>query len=790
MTIKKVAVIGSGVMGAGIAAQIANAGVPVVLLDIVPENAADRSALAKGAIEKMLGSTPAPFMLDKNAKLITPGNLEDDLSMLSECDWIIEVVLEDMEIKHQTYEKINAHRKKRSIVSSNTSTIPLHHLTEPFGDDFAADFMITHFFNPPRYMRLLELVTGEKARPDAVSEIREFCDIRLGKGVVDCHDTPGFIANRLGVFWLQCALNEAIRHGISVEQADAIMSKPVGIPKTGVFGLIDLVGIDLMPHLAESLLSTLPEDDLYREIYIDHPFIRQMIKAGYTGRKGKGGFYRLHKAGDGKKEKQALRIEPHHFDENAYAKVEKPAPVNAKDGLRALVERDDESGHFAWAVLSKTLTYAASLVPEIADDIAAVDEAMRLGYNWTYGPFEMIDAFGPAWFAAQIQKDGLDIPPILEKLGDRNFYQVKNSKLHYFGTNGIYNAMQRPEGVLLLRDLKLSADPVLKNDSANVWDIGDGVLCFEHQTKMNTFDDLIFALLHETIDTIENSGGKYKALVIYNEAAHFSAGANLGMAMELIKQDRWEEVETFIAEGQKTFKRLKFAPFPVISAPSGLALGGGCEVLLHSDHIQAHAETYTGLVEAGVGLIPAWGGCKEMILRYRALERARHQDVWFSPENDPMSAVRQAFETIGLAKTSKSAAEAVSIGYFRTNDRITMNRERLLFDAKKAALEMAENYKALGMEEDIRLPGPSGKAALDASVADMQKSGAATPYDGVVCNHLSSVLAGGEDADWTKPVSEDDLMKLEFDEFRQLLRNQGTWDRITHMLETGKPLRN
>ncbi len=792
MTIQKVGVIGSGVMGGGIAAQIANAGIPVVLLDIKPQEAKNGTDLAAAAVQKMLKTDPAPFMLPENAKLIETGNLEDDLGLLGDCDWVIEVVLEDLKVKHATYDKIAAHAKKGAIISSNTSTIPLAKLIEGCDKAFAQNFMITHFFNPPRYMRLLEIVAGGDTAAKAVETIRAFCDVRLGKGVVMCNDTPGFIVNRLLVYWIQAALNEAIKRGIDIETADAVMSRPLGIPKTGVFGLIDLVGVDLMPYLSGSLLETLPGDDAYRTLHQDYPFIAQMIEAGYTGRKGKGGFYRLDPDAKGKKEKQALAIDPATFNESQYKAATRPKPAAAaagKKGPRAVLESDDDAGRYARAVMLKTLSYAASLVPEIADNIAAVDEAMRLGTNWKMGPFEMIDALGPAWLAAELEKEQIAVPTLLQQIGDGTFYKAEDGVQHYFGTDGKYHQLERPEGVLLLRDLKLAQKPVMKNGSASVWDIGDGVLCFEKTSKMNTFDKQIFEMIGKVIAHIGDGTGAHKALVFYNEGSAFSAGANLGLALFMINIAMWPQVEEFIAGGQRAFMALKYAPFPVISAPSGLALGGGCEVLLHSDHVQAHAETYTGLVEVGVGLIPAWGGCKEMILRFQARQKAQHNNVWFSPANDPMGAPRKAFETIGLASVAKSAAEAQKIGYFRDSDGITMNRDRLLYDAKQAALRLAENYEPPQKAEEIRLPGPSGKYALDMAVADLRKSGKATPYDVVVSGHLATVLSGGE-ADWTKPLSEDELVALERREFVKLLHNEGTMQRIEYMLDNGKPLRN
>ncbi|MCK6417492.1 MAG: 3-hydroxyacyl-CoA dehydrogenase/enoyl-CoA hydratase family protein [Alphaproteobacteria bacterium] len=798
MTLSKIAVIGSGVMGSGIAAHITNAGVPVVLLDIkLPEK-----DLAKDAVARMLKADPAPFMRPENAKLITTGNLEDDVNLLKDCDWIIEVVLEDLKVKHKTYETIEKVRKKGAVVSSNTSTIPLQHLIDGRSKDFAAHFMITHFFNPPRYMRLLELVTGPQTDAKAAANIREFCDVRLGKGVVVCKDTPGFIANRLGVYWLTAGVNEAIKQNVSVEIADAVMSKPVGIPKTGVFGLIDLVGIDLMPKLEDSLLSTLPQDDLYRSLHTDHPFIKQMIAGGYTGRKGKGGFYRLDPTSKAK-DKQALKLrDGKSFAEDHYTKSEKaadPAVDAGKAGLRAVLEANSSGGRYARAVLLQTLHYAASLAGEIADTVQAIDEGMRWGYNWKAGPFEMIDQLGAAWFAQALQQEGLSVPKIVQQVGDGQFYRIHNGAQQFFGLDGQYHDVVRAPGVLLLSDIKLKSQPVLKNSAAKVWDIGDGVLCFEHTSKMNTFEEGTFDLLEQTIKTIGDGKGQYKALVVYNESSNFSAGANLGIALFMINIAMWPQVEGFIARGQKVFTDLKFAPFPTVGAPSGMALGGGCEILLASDAVQAHAETYVGLVEVGVGVIPGWGGCKEMILRLQEREQeafnksmsaVKKESLWFSPPVTPMGATRKAFETIGTATVAKSAFEAQDIGYFRTRDGVTMNRDRLLFDAKQKALQLAQNYQPPMKREDIRLPGASGKLALEMAVADLQKSGKATPYDGVVSAHLADVLTGGTKGDWSVKMSEDDILKLELAQFMHLLKNEGTLARIEHMLDKGKPLRN
>lgn len=775
--IEKVAVIGAGVMGSGIAAHIANAGIDVVLLDIIPKDAKDRSVIAKSAIEKMLKADPAPFMHKKNAKRITPGNIEDDIGLLAEVDWTIEVVLEDLKIKHDIYQKIEKNRKKGSIVSSNTSTIPLENLIEGQSDAFAKDFLITHFFNPPRYMRLLELVVGKKTRKDAIQIVRDFCDIQLGKGVVDCNDTPGFIGNRIGTFWIQAALNEAFDKGVTVEEADAVLGKPIGVPKTGIFGLVDLVGIDLMPHLSKSMLSTLPKDDEYRKLHRDFDLINKMIADGYTGRKGKGGFYNVRKE-NGKSVKLAIDLKTGEYVEAKRPKVE-AAEVSKEGGAKATFTHASNPGQYAWAVMSKTLAYAASLVGIIADDVYNIDLGMKLGYNWKFGPFELIDQLGAKWFAEQLKKEKIDVPDILKKIGDQTFYKVEDGKLHFFGLDGKYHEIVRPEGVLLLSDIKMGSKPVSKNGSASLWHIGDGVLCLEFHSKMNAIDQDIFTMIQKAITTIGDGKGEYKALVIHNEGSNFSAGANLGLALFTINVGLWPQLDDFVAGGQAVYKALKFAPFPKVGAPSGMALGGGCEILLHCDAVQAHAETYIGLVEVGVGIIPGWGGCKEMLIRHAK----------YGKQKGPMPPAVNSFQTIGTATVAKSAHEAFDHLYFiKDRDAVTFNRDRVLFDAKKKVLELLKDYKVREMQE-IRLAGPAAKVAMEMAVADLKQAGKITPHDVVVSNALAVVLSGGN-TDYTTPINEDALIKLEHKEFMKLVRNPDTIARIEHMLETGKPLRN
>lgn len=774
MNIEKVAVIGAGVMGVSIAAHISNADVPVYLLDIVPKSADDevknRNVVAETAVKKLLKSHPAALMHKKNARLITTGNIEDHLELLSDADWVIEAVIEDLDIKRNLYRQLEKVCSSQTVISSNTSTIPLRQLVDGFSTDFQSRFIITHFFNPPRYMRLLEVVSSSKTEVKLINAVREFAEIKLGKGCVDCKDTTGFIANRIGIYWVQYGLVEAIKQGISIEEADAVISTPFGIPKTGIFGLLDLVGLDLIPHIIESMRQ-LPEQDAFYEINQIPELFSRMIADGYIGRKGKkGGFYRLSTSG-GKRAKESIDLKT-----GDYSKSEKPSldclKVAHKQGLQDFLSLDDKCSIYAWMVISKTLLYATSLVPEIADDITAVDKAMCLGYNWEYGPFELLDKIGVDWFADRIKQEGKEIP---ELLTSDNFYKTDSGVLEYRTLSAAYQSVSRAEGVLLLSDVKLIKPAVLENVSASLWDVGDGVACFEFHSKMNTFDMDILSLLRESLKKVEQD---FKALVIHNEADNFSAGANLSLLMFAINQGNWEGVENLIRQGQQTFMALKYAPFPVVAAPTGLALGGGCEILLHCDAIQAHAELYTGLVEVGVGLVPSWGGCKEYLRRCLQLKIF----------GGPIPPVAKAFESIAMAKVSKSATEAKELLFLAKADGITMNKSRLLADAKNKSLDMSQNYVAPEKTE-YKLPGKTAKVLLDMTVRGFKMVGKATAYDVVVAEKLATVLTGS-DCDIMEPLTEDELLDLERKAFTEIVKQEGTLARLNHMLKTGKPLRN
>lgn len=778
MQIKKVAVIGAGVMGAGIAAHVANAGLPVLLLDIVPEGAKNRNVIAEGAVAKMLKADPAPFMSKRVAKLVETGNIEDHLDKLSECDWIVEAVIENPKIKQDLYARIDTVRKPGSVVSSNTSTLPLALLAAGMPDSLKPDFCITHFFNPPRYMRLLEVVGGPDTRPEVIEGISAFADRALGKSVVRCKDRPGFIANRLGILWLLASFAEARANDISVEEADAIIGRPFGIPKTGVFGLLDLVGIDLMPHVIGSMAQALPKSDAFHSLDGDTSLIQRMIADGYTGRKGKGGFYRINRDGGGKV-KEAIDLKT-----GEYAPAKRPTlpaleaakAAGRKGAAAALLKDQGKGGRYARRVMARTLAYACDLVPEAADEIHAVDEAMRLGYNWKFGPFELIDMIGAEAFAGLLTLEGFPIPALLKTAAGRPFYRVDNGQRQALGADGAYHDILRPDGVLMLEDIKRVSKPVLKTASASLWDIGDGVVCLEFTSKMNSLDPEVLKAIQKAIPLVTT---QYKAMVIYNEGSNFSVGANLGLALFAANIAAYDQIEQLVKGGQDAYKALKYAPFPVVAAPSGMALGGGCEIVLHSDAVQAHAETYIGLVEVGVGIIPGWGGCKEMIHRL-----ASHPKL----PKGPMPPVAKSFETISTATVAKSAMEGQEKGFLRQTDGITMNRYRLLADAKARALSMVEGYQP--PEPPVfRLPGPTGKAALEMALGQFVRLGKATRHDAVVSTALADVLSGG-DTDHTVELTEDDVLALERKGFMTLVRHPDTLARVEHMLETGKPLRN
>lgn len=772
LTIEKAAVIGAGVMGANIAAHLANAGIPVLLLDIVPKDAGNRNVMAESALEKLSKADPPSLMRKSNARLITPGNIEDDLHRLAEADWVIEAVVEDLPVKQALYGKLEGAVRPDALISSNTSTLPLKLLSRKMPQAFKQRFMVTHFFNPPRHMRLLELVADAALRPELLEAVRRCADVRLGKTCVICNDTPGFIANRIGIFWLQCGVLEALELGLTVEEADAALSAPFGIPKTGVFALTDLIGLDLLPHVLASLRLALPAGDAFHQVDGTPELLQRMIAEGLTGRKGKGGFYRLRQT-ETQRLKEAIDLKTGRYRPSEKAELAIP-PALTPEAIRTWLSGEDKTGRYAWRVMSRTLIYAAGLLPEIADDITAIDSTMRLGFNWKHGPFQLLDRLGVDWFVARLRAEGREIPPLLQ--AKQPLYQVRSGQLFFAELSGDYRPVARAEGLLLLSDIKLQGPALLENSSASLWDVGDGVACLEFHSKMNTLDMDTMALIGQSIDRVRE---RFAALVIYNEAEHFSAGANLNVLVRAVHEANWDGIEQILVQGQQAHRALKYAPFPVVGAPSGLALGGGCEILLHCDAIQAHAELYIGLVETGVGLVPGWGGCKEYLRRQ--LENRKRP-------GGPIPAMAAALETIGMARVSQSAFEAKDRLFLSESDGVTMNRDRLLADAKARALALCPNYSP-PQPAEYALPGKTGWCAADLSLKALRLLGKITAYDVEVSRQLARVLSGG-DGDIARPLTEDDLLALERAAFLHLVRLPGTLQRLEHMLKTGKPLRN
>ncbi len=776
-TIKKVAVIGSGVMGSGIAAHCANAGCEVLLLDIVDDESSDRSIIAKNAIKYMHKSNPEMLMQRKNSKLITPGNIDDDLHKLIDCDWVIEVIIENLDIKKKLYKKLAQNIGKDTILSSNTSTIPRSELITDMTTDLSSRFLITHFFNPPRYLPLLEVVSSPEVNADVLDRFCTFADIDLGKRVTICNDSPGFIGNRLGIYFIQRAYKATIDHGLSIEQADAMLGRPIGLPKTAVFALMDLVGIDLIPHVTGSLISHLGENDPFHKIAgVGKDTITSMIDEGYTGRKGKGGFYRLNRE-NGKKIKEARSLITGEY-KTAKRKAGFPSAKMGKRGIAEIMDCDDKGAEFVSDVLLDSLSYAAYIVPEVSEDIYAIDGAMKVGYNWKKGPFEMMDAIGPKSMVNRLKDSNKSVPPFLALAAEKGmFYGIDSGEITRLSPNGEMVIIERNEDTLTVADLKRRGKPLKRNGSASIWDMGDQVLLVEYHTKMNAMDPMNMEMLLNAVDMAENEG--WKGIVIGNDAANFCAGANLGLALFAANLAAWKDLDDFIGLGQDTYQTLKFSEVPIIAASAGLCLGGGAEVLMHCDAVQAHSESYVGLVEVGVGIIPAWGGCKEYLGRVKEFGLV---------SNGPMGAVMKAFEVIGTAQVAKSADQARTMGFLGPNDRITMNRDRLLSDAKKTLIELSKDYSP-PEPRTYSLPGPSGKAALELAVNDLALSGKVTPHDIVVTNALAEILTGG-DTDVTDILEEDDILAMEKNAITTLAKNTDTLDRMQHMLETGKPLRN
>jgi 3-hydroxyacyl-CoA dehydrogenase len=740
MNIKKVVVIGSGTMGSGIAAHLCNANIPVTLLDLKTE-------ISEQARGRILKSKP-PLLLDKSKiNNIKVGNISDNFNEVKEADWVVEAVVERIDVKHDIYKKIFKERKKGAIVSSNTSSIPIKVLSQHLSVEEKKDFCITHFFNPVRYMGLLEIVKNENNDLKKINSLKNFCETELGKGAIICNDTPGFLGNRIGVYAMQIAMTEAFKMKLSIEEADAIFGRPMGIPKTGIFGLYDLIGIDLMADVLKSFIKELPETDKFHEVAKEIPLIKKLIETGYTGRKGKGGFYRVNKT-SGKKVMEALNLET-----GEYSLSKKINIKSEKVDLKSFINRDDKYGVYAWSVISKIIKYASSLVPGITKEFNDIDEAMRLGFNWTKGPFEMLEEIGVTNFFDKINE--YENNNFLENLA-----KTKNEKF--------YGQRQKYTDIETLGKVKKTATSIDGNNSAQIYRFKDYNIV-EFTTKANALD-------YDSMDALKKATDK--PLIIINESMQFSAGVNLSYTMDFANKNDFKSIEKFIKYFQETCKHLKYSDHPVISAPSGLTLGGGFEVMVHSNFVASHTNIVVGLVETIVGLIPAGGGCKEMLARWLDTDEAR---------KDPNYAPLKVFDIIGHGRTATSPVEAEPMKYLKPVDKKVMNRNSLLEISKKI-LNHNKDFKAPS-ETKFNLPGKVVIKEMNKILEKLYNNEVILDHGLLVAQELAHVLSGG-DTTIDKSLSEDDLFKLELDAFMRLIETKQTQERIKHTLITGKPLVN
>lgn len=763
MQISRVCVIGAGTMGTGIAAQVANAGGEVLLLDVA--GGEGRNAAAQRGLDRIAKSDPPLLMLPENIERITIGNIEDDLARIADCDWVVEAIVERLELKRQLYASLAPHLKPGAVLSSNTSTIPISLLTEGMEAALTKRFCITHFFNPVRYMRLLELVEGPQTDPEVMAAMADYCDRALGKGVVQCADTPGFLGNRVGVFAMQAAIHEASKLGIDIEDADAVFGRPMGIPKTGAFGLYDLIGVDLMADVVRSLRSILPQGDPFHEVGAESDLINSQIEKGFTGNKGKGGFYAVI---DG--EKKALDLASGDWRAR---KRDLPALAMRaeKEGLGALIEGNDALSRFAWRVLARILSYSASLVPEVTRTPQDIDDAMKLGYNWVRGPFEMIDEIGSAAFAARLAAEGFEVPPFLAEAAadDAPFYKVEGQALLVRHDGGRYCPVDLPEGVVRFHLTRRTLEPVASNASASLFHLADGLRLVEFHSKANALDADSMKMVAAA------AADPGPGIIIHNDGQHFSAGVNLERFREFIETENWHGMDVFLADFQKAVRDLLYCPAPVAGAPSGLALGGGYEVLAHCDSVVAHGNCVLGLVEAVVGVVPGGGGVKETYWR------------WYQRTGDWREAARRTFNQIGYGQTASSPGLAAKLAYFEPQkDREVMNRDRLVEAASRRIRELTPAYRPRSAPA-FELAGPTAFREMQAFLEEGAARGKFMPHDVTVAGEIAWIVTGGEDG--AADASEEDMFARERAAFLRLARTPETRARIEGML-TGNPVRN
>ena len=803
--IQKAVVLGAGTMGARIAAHFANAGLPCILLDIVPPDlkpdapTAERNRFARNGLEAAKKSRPAAFFSSALAEKISIGNFDDDLARCAEADWIVEVVAESLDIKRNLLSRVAQFRKPGALVTTNTSGLPVHLIAEGLPDEFQQHWAGSHFFNPPRYLKLVEIIPGPKTSQAAIESLSEFCDRRLGKGVVIAKDTPNFIANRIGTFSMLNALRLMADLGMTVEEVDACTGPAVGWPKSATFRTADIVGLDVLVHVVKNIYET-ARDDESRERYKVPALVEEMARRGWLGDKTGQGFYKKLK---GEGEKEILTLDVHTMDyrprqKARFASLEAGKTIDdTGQRLRALLgpilegQKGDKAQQFLWNALSETCLYAARRVPEIADNLFDVDRAMRWGFGWELGPFELVDALGLKNFAAQVQKEARPLPPLFEKVlasGRSNFYQTEKGVTTVFDLGAAGDKkVEAPAGVLILKSLKDSGKEIERNSGASLIDLGDGVVCCEFHAKMNAIGADLIAMIHKGLKRLEND---FDAMVIANQAVNFSVGANLMLVLVGAQEQEWDELHMAVKQFQNVNLAIKYAKKPVVAAPQGMALGGGCEISLHAARIHSAAEAYVGLVETGVGLIPGGGGTKEMLIR-------ANENAAGAEDLDLFHALKPVFENVAMAKVGTSAEECRELGYFRREDRYSMNTQRLVADAKETALGLARSgwkpaaasWQEGAQSTQIKVLGEQFLAGAKLAVHMMLRGGFASEDDAVVARKLANILAGGA---LTSPqsVSEQYVLDLEREAFVSLCGEKKTQERIAFTLKTGKPLRN
>ena len=783
--VRRAGVVGAGVMGAAIAAHLSNVGIPVLLLDVASPGAGrdERDQVARNGLERALKASPGTFYDRGSARLITTGNVDDDLAALRNCDIVVEAIVEQLEPKRELFARLEQVRRPNTVVSSNTSGISVNAMAAGLTDEFRRNFLVTHFFNPVRYMKLLEIVPGRDTDPAVVEAWRRFGTDRLGKGVVLGKDTPNFIANRLGVFGLLMALRRCLEDGYGFDEVDTILGEPMGRPRSAIFRTCDLSGLDVLAHVAQGVFDNAPDDER-RDVFVPPPLLTEMVARGWLGEKSGQGFYKRSKRPDGSSEILVLDPntmeyrprETYRYDSIGEAR-NNPEPAAR---IRAIINSDDRAGRLARPLMLDLLGYSARRVPEIADSPADVDDAMRWGFNWALGPFETWDAVGAAEMAGYLQARGEVVPALVQSVlegGRGSFYTaLGDGRSVFIPATASYSPLEPGPAGLTATAVHERGPAILENRGAALLDMGDGVALLEFHSKLNILDEDVMVLMGKAL---ERASGAYRALVVGNDAVDFSAGFNLTLILMAARMRQWAQIERALKLFQDLNMAMKFSSFPVVVAAAGRTLAGGCEVMLHGAKARASAELYCGLVETGVGLIPAGGGCKELLLRSREIVADR----------GPFTPVRHAFETIAYATVSTSAAEALKLGYLRDTDGVTLDRARLLHDAKADALALAETAYAPPAPATLRLPGPGGRLAMEQQVDTLRQSGKISDHDAEIGRRLAHVLTGGNCSP-LDDVTEQQILDLEREAFLSLCGTPKTLERIQHTLTTGKPLRN